>query len=504
MADNGKMIPRKRARLDREELRVKCSIALKSILARSTFDSSATELTINEPKDMPTVDVDINDFFRETWQKKPQLYRSNYNSRSSSENEADPINCALAMGWDGLASVLHNSRTLFKESMESQVPPPLIFRNQQPLELDEILNTYNNNPFAAYLDGCSVVQNHADLLCPSLSKLSMDMQQSFPHVYINTYLTPPKASAVTAHADDRDVFVVQLEGEKHWIVYPDPPIIYPYPHEQVGKQPNLPVPITTLNSTPLFETILKKGDVLYMPRGYVHEAKTNSDLPSYHATIALATHDWSLSCTITQLMRNHFDQIPDFRMAISPQFGRQELSQIGKDEKETLTCELDRALKLVKESLTVESVADFLGNKYQKHNLRAAKMRDTLTQMFEAKNVETKSTTEVSPLLVIGPEAATRIRMSTKVRASTQNERNRVQDSSKGTIGLTVRDDYDTSSCLVSILAHLKRNPFESCTITDLGRVMTKNESSPLICDLTLYAFAQCCIELGAMAIATD
>lgn len=493
---------RKRARFDKDQL--KYSIALESILTLSTHNSSATES--NEPKEVPP--VDINDFFRDTWQRKPQLYRSN-NSRKINqsyklqppENEENPIDSALSMGWDGFAAVLHNSRTLFEGITEREVPPPLIFRNQHPLECEEILNTYNNSPFAAYLDGCSIVQNHVDLLCPPLFKLAVDLQQSFPHVYINTYLTPPRASAVKAHADDRDVFVLQLEGEKHWTVYPDPPVIYPYPHEQVGKLPNLPVPAITMQSAPLFKTTLRKGDLLYMPRGYVHEAKTDSDLPSLHATIALATHDWSLSCTMTQLMRNHFDQIPDFRMAISPQFGKQELVEVTKDEKEKLSCELDRALNLVKESLTVESVANFLGSKYQKHNVRALKLRDTFTQMFEANNVGTK-TAELQSL--VGPEAAFHIRMNTKVRASTQEERNSVQDISKGSTGLTVRDDYDISSCLLSILAHLKSDPSASCRIKDFRQVMKENKNSSLICDLTLYAFAQCCIELGAMAIVTD
>jgi len=323
------------------------------------------------------------------------------------------------------------------------------------------------------------------------------LQQSFPHVYINTYLTPPRASAVKAHADDRDVFVLQLEGEKHWTVYPDPPIIYPYPHEQVGKQPSLPVPTATMQSDPLFKTTLRKGDVLYMPRGYVHEAKTDSNLPSLHATIAIATHDWSLSCTITQLIRSRFDQVPDFRMAISPQFGKQELVEVSKDERKKLSCEIDRALNLVKESLTVESIASFLGSKYQKHNTRASKVRDRFIQMFDSKKVGESS-------YLAGPEAAFHVRMNTKVRASTPAERNDVQGISKGSMGLTVRDDYDISTSLLSILSYLKSNPSASCKIKDFGLVMEKNKDSPLICDLTLYAFAQCCIELGAMAIVPE
>ena len=41
-----------------------------------------------------------------------------------------------------------------------------------------------------------------------------------------------RAQAVAAHADDRDVFVLQLHGEKQWKVYGEPPVPFPYTHEQ--------------------------------------------------------------------------------------------------------------------------------------------------------------------------------------------------------------------------------------------------------------------------------
>ena len=40
------------------------------------------------------------------------------------------------------------------------------------------------------------------------------------------------------------------------------------------------------------ETTLKRGDVLYVPRGFVHAA-TCGEEPSLHATVAVATYDWT-------------------------------------------------------------------------------------------------------------------------------------------------------------------------------------------------------------------
>jgi hypothetical protein len=56
-----------------------------------------------------------------------------------------------------------------------------------------------------------------------------------PHAFANLYATPPCAQAVAAHADDRDVFVLQVSGAKAWRVYGAPPVPLPYPNEQVGE-----------------------------------------------------------------------------------------------------------------------------------------------------------------------------------------------------------------------------------------------------------------------------
>ena len=44
------------------------------------------------------------------------------------------------------------------------------------------------------------------------------LRADFFHAYGQLYITPPLAQAVQQHADDRDVFVIQLEGSKKWKV----------------------------------------------------------------------------------------------------------------------------------------------------------------------------------------------------------------------------------------------------------------------------------------------
>jgi Cupin superfamily protein. len=183
----------------------------------------------------------IDDFFKEIYQKVPSLYHVSRKDRETCE----VLKMLYFMGWEGVCDMLHKSQSnlekyttnamdLDKEhggreetattrsdaacraySTIDSNTLPLFFRNQEPLQLDEMKNVYGNSPFAAYLDGCSIVNNHADLLSAPLAALCLDIQKSLPHAYINTYLTPPKAAAVSAHADDRDVFVLQVLGENN-------------------------------------------------------------------------------------------------------------------------------------------------------------------------------------------------------------------------------------------------------------------------------------------------
>ena len=53
--------------------------------------------------------------------------------------------------------------------------------------------------------------------------------------------------------------VLQLEGSKRWRVWPDPPVVRPGAHEQVGKA-ELPVPAAVWAATPQ-ELTLARGDV---------------------------------------------------------------------------------------------------------------------------------------------------------------------------------------------------------------------------------------------------
>eukprot|EP00592_Proboscia_alata_P016508 CAMPEP_0194395094 /NCGR_PEP_ID=MMETSP0174-20130528/124227_1 /TAXON_ID=216777 /ORGANISM="Proboscia alata, Strain PI-D3" /LENGTH=564 /DNA_ID=CAMNT_0039190981 /DNA_START=69 /DNA_END=1764 /DNA_ORIENTATION=- len=442
----------------------------------------------------------------------------------------------------------------------TQQHAPLLFQNQTPIPDPHTL--YGTSLFSAYLDGCSIVLNHADAISAPIAVLCQDLQHSFPHAYANVYITPPNLQAVSPHADDRDVLVIQIVGKKRWTVYGGVPIHYPYSHEQVGKH-GLEVPEWVLEGPRLVDCVLEAGDVLYMPRGFVHEARAVSDEMSFHVTVALATQDWTLGGLISaelvqQNSANHgssarssHNLAKSLRKAVPRCFGRDDIHRIPTVEKEALTNEINDILKTLKEQLTIQRISSSLQCKYESHNNRAFQIRSQVTindpadilivamQIRESNNrafqirsqvihsmndqqqtqthQQTQTQTQHKNHQVVGRDAAQTVGMDTIVRAATAPEKERVtlfesqrSDQSITPLpkrGLQVREDI--ADAIIRILTKLKSEskPQTTCRVGDLKSLLSNVEqhelrsSLDLVCDLTLLSFARQCVELGALAI---
>ena len=176
-------------------------------------------------------------FFSQHWEVAPLVGRG---SGSRGALDAMPT-------WEDLLSVLDTA---------ASTGSLIVLKDQHPTQEHE-------SAAAAYLDGSSLIVNHAERCSAGVYALCAALRRDVPHAFANMYLTPPHARAVDAHADDRDVLVLQLEGSKRWRVWPDPPVVRPGAHEQVGKA-ELPVPAAVWAATPQ-ELTLARGDVRSPP-----------------------------------------------------------------------------------------------------------------------------------------------------------------------------------------------------------------------------------------------
>lgn len=431
------------------------------------------------------------EFFEQVWQNECKVYRSNATSTSPEDAtkwseeriQQSPLKELVRMAWPALISLLHEARDRYQEFDEDEdnTVLPILFRDQQPVSCDP----YAGNLFGAYLDGCSVVLNHADWLCPYIAYLCLDLQRSFPHAFANAYLTPPASRAVPPHADDRDVFVIQLVGQKHWKVYSNVPIPYPYPHEQVGKA-GLDIPPSVLSGPCLYDTLLKPGDVLYMPRGFVHEARTCETECSFHVTIALPTHDWTLQGAVTAIARDALSQVVDYRRAMPLElFGERQDSEFALVEQQ-----LEDALALIRQEVSLNSIRANLRVKRERHNQRAL-----IKRMARINAARIPTTTS----FVVGPEAAATVTLDSVVRASTLEEKTSVPETQQPR-GLHVRED--AADALLRVFSKLKADPSLTCQVSELLSLLKDEQvSSERVCQLSLLCFVRCFVELGGMAI---
>jgi hypothetical protein len=102
------------------------------------------------------------------------------------------------------------------------------------------------------------------------------------------YITPPKMIGFDSHFDDHDVFVMQLQGSKRWYVWDHAPVEYPI--KEWGNTRLKPVrkEMKKRAMQPMINTILHPGDLLYLPRGYMHQANCRKlEETSYHLSLGL-------------------------------------------------------------------------------------------------------------------------------------------------------------------------------------------------------------------------
>jgi len=101
----------------------------------------------------------------------------------------------------------------------------------------------------------------------------------------NAYYTPRGSQGLPVHHDTHDVFVLQVAGEKRWLVY-EPAWGLPLKDQRYSEAEHGSAGEVVKDVT------LRAGDTLYLPRGWLHEAVT-SESDSLHLTIGVNVYTWS-------------------------------------------------------------------------------------------------------------------------------------------------------------------------------------------------------------------
>jgi ribosomal protein L16 Arg81 hydroxylase len=125
--------------------------------------------------------------------------------------------------------------------------------------------------------GVSLIIKDVGDLVPQIGRLSDAIERRLgQRVWVNAYLSFGRGNALKAHWDGHDVLVLQVHGKKRWRSY-GTPMPFPVVHHNPG---------TNFGTAVAWEGELEPGDLLYLPRGEVHDAVVDAG-NSVHLTIGI-------------------------------------------------------------------------------------------------------------------------------------------------------------------------------------------------------------------------
>jgi ribosomal protein L16 Arg81 hydroxylase len=139
--------------------------------------------------------------------------------------------------------------------------------------------------FRLFSKGTSIVLSNMQRKLPKLTALcrSLTAETSIPF-QTNLYLTPPRSQGFRLHYDTHDVFILQIAGSKNWRIY-DSPVELPARGRGYSTYKETPGALSD-------KFVLQQGDLLYMPRGWYHEA-ISDESTSLHITLGANSVTWS-------------------------------------------------------------------------------------------------------------------------------------------------------------------------------------------------------------------
>jgi ribosomal protein L16 Arg81 hydroxylase len=135
-----------------------------------------------------------------------------------------------------------------------------------------------------FMRGATVVLQGLHLTWTPLARYCRLLEAFLSHpVQANAYYTPARSQGLPVHHDTHDVLVLQVSGSKRWLVY-DPVFELPLKHQRYKAEMGEPGPA-------VLDVVLRAGDTLYLPRGWLHEALTSED-DSLHLTVGVSVVTW--------------------------------------------------------------------------------------------------------------------------------------------------------------------------------------------------------------------
>lgn len=185
------------------------------------------------------------------------------------------IGVAGHWGQENIQIILNGSPMLPDHYLDNISTRAGIQRRADPAKVEALLAA-----------GASLVADAIEDASPELKAITTMLSAQFlGNAGANGYCSFQGIQAFRTHCDLHDVFAVHCEGEKVWRIYSNRA---PDPVEQ-HDGPDAQAAIDRAKGPVLMEVRMRPGDLLYLPRGYYHDALASSEA-SLHVTFSVARH----------------------------------------------------------------------------------------------------------------------------------------------------------------------------------------------------------------------
>ena len=205
----------------------------------------------------------VDRFLDDHWERSPVLVSRNQSSNGDGDAEPDY--------YDGIYS-MENISAIMDSFADQRLHDDFVIVKEgfvTPKSFNRL-----NESYPAYLAGYTTSLFIINRLWHPVGKVCADLGADLGFPFrVNMYLTPRSSKGFLPHTDTHDFFIMQMAGAKRWRVYGSP-VHLPTRAMELGKLPGREINRTTLDAAPLVDATLYPGDVLYVPRGFVHEAET--------------------------------------------------------------------------------------------------------------------------------------------------------------------------------------------------------------------------------------
>lgn len=249
----------------------------------------------------------VDEFFDQYYEKKP------VHIKGAADKASDVCN------WDDFNELVARtgiwSDQTFKMVIDTERVPPQGYCERAPGRDGMMVMVPSSPKVQKQMDaGASIVLDLIETLTPGIRSVTEALEMALAtRVSCNAYCSQNQRRAFPSHFDSMEVFALHIEGEKVWRVYEgrfeDPLEMPGYDHTSFAPDYH-----ERAKGELMMEVHMKPGDLLYLPKGWYHDALASSDA-CLHLSFSTAQ---TTGLNFINWLARGLDEEPLFRKPMPP------------------------------------------------------------------------------------------------------------------------------------------------------------------------------------------